>query len=103
MVIFGGELNTYRTNKGIDMPDNNGMLDDLEFENQINELGDDQPALIKFVARQQFSTSKVLIDHGRRIKSLEGKNKKMMGAVGGASAFVATVITATIDYFLKRG
>ncbi len=48
------------------------MLDDLEFENQINALGDDQPALIKFVARQQFSTGKVLVAHGKRLKSLEG-------------------------------
>ena len=78
------------------------MLDDLEFENQISELGDDQPALIKFVARQQFSTSKVLVDHGKRIKSLENKNRKVMGFVGGASAIFATAVTATIDYLLRR-
>ena len=79
------------------------MLEDAEFENQITAMGDDQPALIKFVARQQFSTSKVLVDHGKRIKSLESKNKKMMGAVGGAGAILATAITATLDHFLKRG
>jgi len=84
------------------MPENE-MLDDLEFENQINAMGDDQPALIKFVARQQFSTSKVLVNYGNRIKSLEGKNKKVMGFVGGASAVFATAITATLDYFLRRG
>jgi len=81
---------------------NHDMLDDLEFENQINALGDDQPALIKFVARQTFETSKVLVKHDKRIKSLEGQNKKLFGAVGGASAFVASVITATLDYFLRR-
>ena len=79
------------------------MLEDAEFENQITAMGDDQPALIKFVARQQFSTSKVLVDHGKRIKSLEKKNKKMFGIVGGAGAILATTVTATLDYFLRRG
>lgn len=83
------------------MPDKD-MLDDLEFENQINALGDDQPALIKFVARQQFDSSKILVDHGKRIKSLESKNKKLMGAVGGTGAIIATAVTAAIDYVLKR-
>ena len=52
------------------MPEEIDMLEDAEFENQINEMGDDQPALIKFVARQQFATSKVLVSHGKRIRSL---------------------------------
>lgn len=85
------------------MSEDTDMLDDLEFENQINALGDDQPALIKFVARQQFDTSKILVDHGKRIKSLENKNKKVMGAVGATGAIIATAITATLDYFLRRG
>ncbi len=85
------------------MPDDIDMLDDLEFENQINAMGDDQPALIKFVARQQFSTSKVLVSHGRRIKKLEGKNKKLMGAVGGIGALLATATAAVFDYFMKKG
>ena len=80
----------------------NQMLDDLEFENQINALGDDQLGLIKFVARQQFDSSKIIYDHGKRIKSLEKQNKKVMGVIGGTSAIIATAITATIDYFLKR-
>ncbi len=79
------------------------MLEDAEFENQITAMGDDQPALIKFVARQQFSTGKVLIDHGKRIKSLEGKNKKVIGVVGGAGALIATAVAAALDYFLRRG
>ena len=79
------------------------MLDDLEFENQISELGDNQPELIKFVARQQFSTSKVLVSHDKRIKSLENKNKKLFGFVGATGAILATAVTATIDYLLRRG
>jgi len=79
------------------------MLDDLEFENQINALGDDQPALMKFVARQQFTTGKVLVSHGRRLKSLEHRSRKTMGFVGVTGAVIATAVTATIDYFVKRG
>ena len=78
------------------------MLEDAEFENEINELGDNQLGLIKFVARQQFTTSKVLIDHGKRIKSLEKQNKKVMGGIGVFGAIIATAITATLDYFIKR-
>ena len=84
------------------MPDSNGMLGDMDFEQKLNDLGNDEPELIRFIARQQFSTSKVLVDHGKRIKSLENKTKKMMGAVGGAGAIFATAVTATLDYFLKR-
>ncbi len=83
------------------MPENE-MLTDLEFENQINALGDDQPALIKFVARQQYDTSKVLVKHDKRIKRLEGQNKKAFGAVGGASAIIASGIVAALDYLLRR-
>ena len=31
------------------MADDIDMLEDAEFENQISAMGDDQPALIKFV------------------------------------------------------
>ncbi|KKL61402.1 hypothetical protein LCGC14_2195720 [marine sediment metagenome] len=30
------------------------MLKDMEFENELTQMGDDQPKLIKFVARQQL-------------------------------------------------
>ena len=79
------------------------MFDDLEFENEITEMGDDQPRLLRFVATQQFKTSKILVDHSKRINSLENKNKKVMGFVGGASAVFATAVTATLNYFLGRG
>ncbi len=85
------------------MPNEIDMLEDVEFENQINALGDDQLALIKLVARQQFSTGKVLISHGKRIKKLEGQNKKVFGIVGGAGAILASAIVATLDYIFRRG
>ena len=85
------------------MNDEIDMLGDAEFENQMNAMGDDQPALIKFVARQQFATGKVLVAHGKRLKSLEHKNKRLFGFVGGIGALIATFIMGIADYFLRRG
>jgi len=84
------------------MADEIDMLEDAEFENQISAMGDNQLELTKFVARQQFTTSKVLVSHGKRIKKLEKQNRKMMGIIGSAGAIFGTAITATIDYMLKR-
>ena len=77
-------------------------LDDMEFEAKLDDLGDNEPELIRFIARQQFSTSKVLMDHSRRIKSLEKKNKKAMGVVGASGAILATAAAAFIDYIMGK-
>ncbi len=84
------------------MADDIDMLDDMEFETQLTAMGDDQPELLKFVARQTFTTSKVLVNHGKRIKSLEKTNKKTFGIIGAVSAVLATAVVATMDYLLKR-
>ena len=84
------------------MPDEDGMLGDMEFEDRLNDLGENQPNLIRFIARQQFATGKVLVTHGKKIKALEKQNRKLFGIIGGGSALVATAITAALDYFLRR-
>jgi len=78
----------------------NGMLSDLEFENQMNELGDNQIALIKFIARQQFASSKVLTIHEAKIVTLENGDRKTSGIVGGISATIVSVIIGVINYFV---
>ena len=85
------------------MADEIDMLTDMDFEQKLNDLGNDEPELIRFIARQQFSSSKVLLSHGKRIKKLENRNKKTIGIVGAAGVILATIVTATIDYFLRRG
>ncbi len=85
------------------MSNGDEMLKDMEFENQLRELGDDQPGLIRFVAREQFKTSKVQKSYGKRIKSLESKNKKIFGFAGAFGAVIATAVTAVFDYLSKRG
>ena len=81
---------------------NGDMIEDMKFENQLTELGDDQPKLIRFVAREQFKSNRILRDHGKRIHRLEGKNKKVMSFIGVTGAVIATAVTATIDYFIRR-
>ena len=82
------------------------MLNDIEFENQINELGDDQLALIKYVARQQFAASKFLAkhdiqiaSHDIQIASLESGNRRASGITGGISGTIGAVIIMVINYF----
>ncbi len=77
----------------------NDMLSDLEFENEMNALGDDQLGLIKFVARQQYDAGKVIAEHGKRIRRLEKQNKKAFGFVG----LISAGIVAALNYFLGRG
>jgi len=84
------------------MPNGKEFLSDLEFEHQLDERGDNQPELIRFIARQQFSTSKILFLHDKRIKSLEKQNKKMFSLVGGAGAIIGTAVISVINYFLGR-
>ena len=78
----------------------NEMLNDLEFENRINELGDNQTELIKFVARQQFTSSKLLAIHDTKIASLESGDRKTSGIVGGISGTITAVIINIINYFV---
>ena len=77
----------------------NGMLNDLEFENQLRDLGDDQLSLIKFVARQTFTSSKLLVIHDTRIASLESGDRKVSSIVGGISGTITSVIIGIINYF----
>lgn len=78
------------------------MLENMEFEERLNDLGDDEPELIRFIARQQFATSKVLVNHGRRIKKVEGQSKRTMGIIGGVGAVIATAFIQTLNYLLGK-
>mgnify|MGYP001574490050 CR=1 FL=1 len=80
----------------------NGMLNDLEFENQLNDLGDNQPELIKFVARQQFTSSKLLAVHDKKIADLEVGDRKASGIVGGISGTITSTIIGIIGYFTNK-
>ena len=80
----------------------NGMLNDLEFENQLNDFGDNQLELIKFVARQQFASSKLLNIHDTKIASLETGDRKASSITGGVSGTITGVIVGLISYFTNR-
>ena len=84
------------------MPEENEMFNDLEFENEMEKMADDQLALTKFAVRQGYATNKVVAGYGKRIKKLEGQNKRTMGLIGAAGAVLATAIAAFLDYFVRR-
>ena len=78
------------------------MLDDMEFEQKLNDLGDNQTELIRFIARQQFSSSKIIISHNKRIKVIEEGNKRTSTITGGISGAVTAAIIGVIDYFSRK-
>ena len=80
----------------------NGMLNDLEFENRLNNMGDNQLELIKFVARQQFTSSKLLSIHDKKISDLETGDRRASGIVGGISGTITSVIIGVISYFTNK-
>lgn len=84
------------------MSDNKGMLSNMEFEQRLNEMGDNQTELIKFVARQQYEMSKLCPVHTIKIKALETRSKKEIGASGGIGAVIGVAIAGVVDYFLRR-
>ncbi len=78
------------------------IMDEIEFENRINELGDSQLALIKFVARQQFASSKLLALHESKITSLENGDRKLSSIAGGITGTITAIIIAIINYFVSK-
>jgi len=91
-------------------PNSHDMLDDMAFNRELEEMGDDLPKLVKFMAWRQFEMTKQLETvtqlcpvHGKRIRALENRTKKEIGATGGVSALIGAGIAAAVDYFVRRG
>ena len=81
---------------------NNGMLNDMEFEGELNRMGGDQLELIKFVARQQHAANNRSVDHEARLKIVENRSKKMLGAIGSAGVFLGGLIVAIMEFAIRR-
>ena len=80
----------------------NGVLSDMDFEKHLNEMGDNQPELIRFIARQQWQMSKLCPVHDKAIKNLQNRNRKEMGAIGSLGAILGAAFAGIIDYFVRR-
>lgn len=80
------------------MTDN--FLNEMELEQQIKSMPDRQ--LLEFTARRVYDVCLICADHSKRIKRLEGRNRKEAGIIGGAGAFIGLVIASVVDYFLRR-
>lgn len=75
------------------MPNGRYILNDLEFDKEIKDMTDRQ--LMEFSARLSYSNA-------IRIISLEGRNKRTMGAIGGVGAIIGAALASAIDYFIRR-
>ena len=84
------------------MVNKKGILNDIEFENQLNKLGDNHIDLIKFVARQVYEVRITAFDHAQRLTTLENRDKKLFGTIGGISGAIGAGIVAAIDYIMRR-
>lgn len=76
------------------MPNGKYILNDLEFNTRIKSMGDRE--LSEFTAKLSYSNA-------IRIMSLEGKNKKVMAASGGAGALITGIAVGVIEYFRRSG
>lgn len=82
------------------MIDGKDMLNEMDFEEAIRKMDDRE--LSEFTARQVYDTRLVTTSNSKRIKSLEGKERKLIGIGGAIIVFIATALSATINYFLNR-
>ena len=78
----------------------NEMLEDMEFEKHLTDL--DDRGLMEFTARQVYDVNKTVSGHGKRLRTLENRDRKQFGISGGIGGIIASAIYALI-YFLKGG
>jgi len=82
------------------MPNGNYILNDLEFERTIKQMGDRE--LMEYTARLSYSTT-------IRCSNLENRingrmlTKKTTGFLAGAGALIGGIGVGIADYFMKRG
>ncbi len=84
------------------MPNGNEFLNDMEFEDRLTELGDDQLELIKFVARQEYETHKVLKAHDKRISLLENRDLKTFSVTSGIGAIIGSGIIIASEFIYNH-
>ncbi len=84
------------------MTDNPTFLNDMEFEERLTSMGDNQIELIKFVARQQYQTSKLCPVHSKEIAKLQSRSRKEIGIISGISSSLGMAVGVSIDFLLRR-
>ncbi len=84
------------------MQDPNGMISEMEFERQLEDMGDNQLELIKFIARRQYRMTTVCVNHGRKIYKLEIRNKRILAITGGSGTFLGGLAITVFNYFSNR-
>jgi hypothetical protein len=83
------------------MPNGRYFLNDLAFEQQIKDMSDRQ--LLEFTARQTYDVSILATTNAKKISTLEHRDKKFAGAMGGIGGAIGAGIITAINYFTGRG
>ena len=83
------------------MPNRNYMLNDMEFEQKIHQMGDRE--LLEFTARQMYDVSLLAADSRKRIDTLEKRDRKAFSVTGGLGAFFGAAVAAITDFLIRRG
>ena len=76
-------------------------LDALEFEQQMDEYGDDQLELIKFFGRQLYDHCNKESSYKKRIEGLESRDRKWGGIGAGIGGTIASIFWTVV--YLIRG
>ena len=79
---------------------NNKLMGELEFREHIKVIKTRE--LLEVMAVQTYQACNVQEDHAKRIKKLEGQNKKWMALGTGTGTGIAAAV-ALILQFLKGG
>ncbi len=78
---------------------NNQILNEMEFEKRITEMSD--RSLMEFTARQVYEVVLSNDRHEKRITTLENRDRKFFGTIGGLGGVIGAGIVAAINHFLK--
>jgi len=82
------------------MPNGKYMLNDLEFEKEINKMTDRQ--LMEFTARQVWDVNIIACANRNRIQKLEGVNLRASSKAGGIGGIIGSAIGALTVFLVNH-
>jgi len=81
------------------MPNGNYWLNEMEFERALKQMSDRD--LLEFTARQTYSVCLLAQNNEKRISSLEKRNHRIIGTIGGIAGVIGAIIASAINYFVR--
>ena len=83
------------------MPNGRELINEMDYKERIKAM---KPrALSEFTAEQVYETCIIIQSHDKRIKKLEGRDRKAFGYTGGIGGIIGAAFTFLIEFFIRRG